>query len=761
MDLTLSTPSGRDSDQVRKDIERWKKGAVVPGTSPKSRELVREDTPLSPLTSLATSPARPTSLVDVNHRYSEDFTRNTYPPDTPIQSPICPFSATDTREPSSSPLPPTPKALDPDAKAANLIAEIKARAFASVALPSDDEKPLEYRDLDDSDEDDFNFSPICTGDRTRDKHNVAAPLLTRPPPTLERPSSNLRRSVASRPSGQPSQSHLPKTSGRTAPMPLGKDLSLGRKGALNPLDELLREKRAADKRGTSSAALHLAENAIKLKSHLISSDDHGKYDMDFMDEEAARKAVQHVQHLNSLREEADSVDLALGFRDTSILGSDAGEAIHKILVNDKIIQGKDIAEATKRKKSYGVPLWKPYSIEDMDTDLAPAPRTLSERASPATVLLDELVRNGDDVQLELLLNSGLLIDVPSQELPFVLSSLFTDGLYSSPVADATYNALRDICAHRKNEVVLPFSAVRTVLLQLGARPSIFEQIGWQVDDSARDRHFSLEIRSKLLLRFVATIEMVASLAALMPSELADFVLCIILLELDPITSHTLRIHLNSAMDAICSRSMGDSTTLCSVHQKALTFASNLNSANKARLVSLFSSGGFQARLIGQWLAYCLLVPSETPLMAQLPPLEPLIRLLAPPSDSGQLFDVASENTDYEDLDNCVTILAVALTDIVPYVREERSLVRQPSGALREGSPSNAKKIFTPLERLHHALDVLRGKIVDTRAAHLDRSRVKAAIHRLAMRIYYDRLAIKGASSRGRASTLQTWLSPSR
>lgn len=758
MDLTLLTPSARDSEQVRKNIEQWKKTTVTP---PKSGAIMREATPLSPLTSLATSPGRPTSPANVSLRCSADYTRSTYPPDSPVQSPVDPFLSSDTGETSSSPLPPTPKALDPDAKAANLIAEIRARALASVCLPSDDEKPLEYRDLDESDDDSFSLSPVFTGKRARDKQDVAAGLMTGLSSTSKRPSAGLCRTVPSRPSKQSSQSHQGRSC-KKAPMPLGKDPSTKRKKALNPLDELLREKRAADKRGTSSTALRLAENAIKQKSHLVSLDDHVKYDSDFLDEGAARRAVQHVQLLSSPEEETDSVDLPLGFRDTaSILGHDAGEAIHKILSGDRVTQQKEIARFAKREKSYGVPLWKPCSIEDMDVDLAPTSQVLFTPASPVTVLLDQLLGSGDDVQLELLLNSGLLIAVPSQELPFVLPSLFTVGLCSSaPVADATYNALRDVCAHRKSEAVLPFSAVRAVLLRFGARPSVLEQIGWQGDDSARDQHFSPDIRSELLLRFIATIEMVAGLAALMPTELADFVLCMILVGLDPTTPQALDIHLSAAIDAICTRSSGDSTALCAIYRKVFTFASNLNPVNKARLVSLFSSGGSQARLIGQWLAYCLLIPSTTPLMAQYPALEPLIHLLSPPSDSGQLFDVTGDNTDYEDLNHCVAILAVALTDIAPYVREEQSLVRQPSAISGEGSPSNAKRIPMPLERLHGALNVLQGKIVDTRAAHLDRSRVKAAIQRLAMRIYYDRLAIKGGSSRGRASTLQNWFQAS-
>lgn len=51
--------------------------------------------------------------------------------------------------------------------------------------------------------------------------------------------------------------------------------------------------------------------------------------------------------------------------------------------------------------------------------------------------------------------------------------------------------------------------------------------------------------------------------------------------------------------------------------------------------------------------------------------------------------------------------------------------------------------------------------VDTRAAHLDRSRAKAAIQRLTMRICYDRTALIDARPRRRASTLKAYFSPQR
>jgi hypothetical protein len=65
----------------------------------------------------------------------------------------CLPSPPDTNE--LPPLPATPEPIDPEEKAAKLIAEIKARAYAANQS-SDDEQPLAFRELEDSDDDDLN-----------------------------------------------------------------------------------------------------------------------------------------------------------------------------------------------------------------------------------------------------------------------------------------------------------------------------------------------------------------------------------------------------------------------------------------------------------------------------------------------------------------------------------------------------------------------------------------------------------------------------
>lgn len=122
---------------------------------------------------------------------------------------------------------------------------------------------------------------------------------------------------------------------------------------------------------------------------------------------------------------------------------------------------------------------------------------------------------------------------------------------------------------------------------------------------------------------------------------------------------------------------------------------------------------------------------------------------------------------------------MALVDIAPYVKEERAIMRTASNTSVQGSPGKQKKPVPPLELLRKVLESLQNKIgtcllctprgvfmtlviaVDTRAAHLDRSRTKAAIQRLTMRICYDRMALNGVRLRPRASTLKAYFSPQR
>jgi len=123
----------------------------------KSRDSLNLRAPKRRRVTLATPDIHRPMEVD-----APDFSPDT--PMTPIHSFVLPLA---TDEASSLPLPATPKALDGETKAAKLIADIRARAFASANFSSEEDKPLQYRDLDDSDDDELEISHVTQGDRYR------------------------------------------------------------------------------------------------------------------------------------------------------------------------------------------------------------------------------------------------------------------------------------------------------------------------------------------------------------------------------------------------------------------------------------------------------------------------------------------------------------------------------------------------------------------------------------------------------------------
>ncbi|KAI0314919.1 hypothetical protein OF83DRAFT_1085328 [Amylostereum chailletii] len=107
---------------------------------------------------------------------------------------------------------------------------------------------------------------------------------------------------------------------------------------------------------------------------------------------------------------------------------------------------------------------------------------------------------------------------------------------------------------------------------------------------------------------------------------------------------------------------------------------------------------------------------------------------------------SADSTDYNELGARVEVLSSALTDIPKYIAQE-GLIRR-GGALERARSTNVKGTT---DQIYDRLMTMHGRISDTRAAHLDRSRAKDVIQRLAHRIHYDKAAAHG--QKGRQSKL--------
>jgi len=116
------------------------------------------------------------------------------------------------------------------------------------------------------------------------------------------------------------------------------------------------------------------------------------------------------------------------------------------------------------------------------------------------------------------------------------------------------------------------------------------------------------------------------------------------------------------------------------------------------------------------------------------------------------------------------ILSVALSDIDAYVLQERS-EGAVTGDVECNPTKNGKE--KPLDIIRAGIDGIHARIgvynfcvwnhishisyrlADTRAAHLDRSRTKAALQRLSMRIFYQCLgALKSRQISGKPRNLR-------
>jgi hypothetical protein len=176
-----------------------------------------------------------------------------------------------------------------------------------------------------------------------------------------------------------------------------------------------------------------------------------------------------------------------------------------------------------------------------------------------------------------------------------------------------------------------------------------------------------------------------------------------------------------------------------IASRLLAYASNLNVGHQEMLLSFICGGSPPAARIARWIAYNLLVEGPASEYSALPALDALRDTLS----AGDRF-VIDEETDYETLNHLVAILAVALTDIDGYVAQGRSAALA-SRISTPDSRSESSSVDTPvktgptalLDEVKLVLDVLHNLIVDTRAAHLDRSRAKASLQRLSHRLAYQ------------------------
>jgi hypothetical protein len=218
-------------------------------------------------------------------------------------------------------------------------------------------------------------------------------------------------------------------------------------------------------------------------------------------------------------------------------------------------------------------------------------------------------------------------------------------------------------------------------------------------------------------------------------QLPDVVMVLLLIGVDMNTTTELRRDILHSISLLCHQlpAEPEDSVEIPLANKVLDFMTTISASDQALLLSCFSNGSPGCLRIARAVAHHVLIGSTISSASySLPPLGPLVTVLSSPDEEFSITD----STDYDALTSRIAVLSVALSGIEGYVAEEsvlRKLAQAPEGSPRKREP-------VPLEQIRTRLDAIHGKIFDTRAAHLDRSRAKGAIQRLSMRIHYQRAA---------------------
>ncbi|KZT72056.1 hypothetical protein DAEQUDRAFT_809331 [Daedalea quercina L-15889] len=828
-ELTMSKVMKKDPAAVKEAVDQWRRGAdtdiscAAPGADLPMDVDQPEGVPGSPLSSIPTGLQTPTSEPELQASSPPPYTLSSptschttlaaslsmaaSSPSSPARATPAPLLSMGHR-PITPPsdgrglsVPSTPVTLNEESKTAQIIAEIKARAYATVPS-SPDNIPVELKELgyadSSSDESEKDFTAAFKKfDKSKGK-GKAGP--STPLPVVKKTATFGSPISRSGKSSQNSSNALryglrPKTrtaeygtGNRRMPTLVGFRDTRGKQSRkADPLDALLKEKQRADKRGGGEDALRAAEAAIvssskinqeakaKAKASLkreMDEEDSSDVDPAWADERAAMDVVKKGSRrfksrssspLRGSEWDEDSEDGSDGELDAvrqqalRKLGKEGGQKVGHILVGNRLLR-EAMSKVILRDRILGVPFWDDSPPGEADTMVIDSLPALSfdeadVQAYPLLGLLQNTVREEDASRLSILLHSGALSTLQPMHAAVLLRWLFVAATDpgDQPYTESAYHSLQQL-AHSASQAGpqpgLYTPLVADALLRLGAKSNACGEFG-EASALGWKPAVGIEKRDPSVYRAVSSLTVLAREGVLPHEDMPAIVLFLILIALDRTTSPDLGRDIMVAVEAIGQAiALSDEgvQTETAIYSRLVKFAHTQAPMNQAYMLSFISGSCVQTNRIARNVARALLLKEEKYDLS--PSLAPIVDLLSPPAGSGGIFDIqgnADKGDYYEDLSCYVDILSKALSDIPGYTALEKEataghalMPSQGEESLRKGAAGEREP--THLEQIKMLLDSLHGKIVDTRAAFLDRSRAKAALQRLSLRVHYQRRA---------------------
>ncbi|TFK84460.1 hypothetical protein K466DRAFT_553515 [Polyporus arcularius HHB13444] len=672
---------------------------------------------------------------------------------------------------------PAIKALDVKSKTEQLIADIKARALAA-ARSSPEQVPVDLEDLSDSgsesssDDDDGFVAKLMKDTKGKGKASdtpiEAGPSKSSPSAT---PRYNLRRaSPKAKPATPATQVRKPRKT--------------------DPLAALLREKHREESTGTGMAAVRKADAALaQSKAGLRDEMDEEDGSGSDSDAEPVRRSAKgkgrsslpagpsRTRKAKRAEDDGSGTDDDIAGLDCeAILGKEGGEAVGKILASD-IKEEMAQALAKLKEEPLGVPFWARANADvkgrdnGMHVEASLPPFTAEDGGNTMRQMLKSVAQRNDTAQLTAYLTTGFVSFLKAEQYPVVVPWLFEIAFsdVTASLGTATYTQLLRLGPVVGSQTSgLRLSHVLVALARLGASQRVLDRHGWtkfvngvSPSTKASDEEWRDEMTYRLLSLIAAFAQSFAR------EELIDILLALVLVGMDPMTTEALQTTVRMTCDTVVdAMTPWQEFAACT---KIASFGKTLSPANQAHLITFIPLISPATTRMARCIARSMLLnamPSALEYENGLPDLVPIADLLAPAPGSGGPFDIPgnSDNEGFYDALTCrVTLLGRVLSDVDEYTLRAMDEAHRKAEARKNGQPeeddeadnNDKEPKLTDLEQVKRNLDILHGKIADTRAAHLDRSRAKAALQRLSFRIHYQRVAtLKSGRGTGRPRTIK-------
>ncbi|KIK67368.1 hypothetical protein GYMLUDRAFT_867397 [Collybiopsis luxurians FD-317 M1] len=610
-----------------------------------------------------------------------------------------------------------PSSADVTARTKQLIADIKAKAMAQVkANPTEAAKSLEFReDLSDSDSDD-DLQPLEAEVKGKAKTVGEA---ARPPPGAST-RYNTRSADAQASSSK---------ANRVSPIALQSERRKSANKKDNPFLALLKEKRDEERSGRSTMDYIKAAEIALAKDRML-------LEMDDEDGDDGLSGPSEYQQANSGKE-ADEIKVDLDDRDRERLFGDQGAQIKGILDDDR-----ENREADERLQSrVGVPFWKRNAgNDDAVTSAKPALDFGNYANQPILSMLHKAFELADEKRSIAILNLGLLNTLNYENHAGVVDYLSYLALTPKceQLGSAAFKALINIwtVSSTGRTPGISLQSILNAVSGLGATAEYLNLL------PAENPNLDDERRNTLVFRMIKMIESSARRRLLNPTEVPGIVPVLLAISLDPSTSVSLQDEITLGLDAIF-QSIADPNVVAdiepSICTEVLAYISNLDTVNISHVVTLLAGGTGRGTRIARWVARSVLLDRTEVAEGEYchtPAVDDLSAILVQGKPTScQAFQV-NKDTDYVEMGYFVQILAVALTDISDYLpREIAAIAELKAGQCSQKSPSKEKP-ETPFQYLENCMTFLHRKITD-HGTDIERSRTKAALHHLTMRLHYQ------------------------